>query len=130
MSRSCGPCFACCIAIGVRQLDKKPGRWCPLIAAPTQRAQGACSVYDGRPEECRKFECLWLTETIGLLKDEERPDRLGAVPWVSSEAAEAAGGNLPTITFYATSNVPENTRLRKVRERMQREGITTVFQHP
>jgi hypothetical protein len=56
----------------VDELGKLAGTPCPKL-----RAGGhGCSIYEGRPRICRAYRCLWLR---GGLRDEDRPDRLGAV---------------------------------------------------
>ena len=77
--RACGPCQLCCKVMAVEAVAKPLSQWCPRIG-PKQRG---CSVYDQRPEECRRYNCLWLQ---GLGPDEHRPDLIHAV------ASPAKGG--------------------------------------
>ena len=42
-----------------------------------------CGIHTERPRICRAYACLWLS---GALDDEDRPDRLGAVLDLVSEA--------------------------------------------
>lgn len=48
----------CCFVLAVHELGKPPGTWCKHC--PTRRA---CAIYDRRPQECRDFNCGWLTST-------------------------------------------------------------------
>lgn len=70
MKRECGPCTACCTAMGVPELSKAPGTTCSSVCAT------GCGVYKTRPQSCRDFQCVWLQ---GALEDEHRPDKTGVV---------------------------------------------------
>jgi hypothetical protein len=66
--RACGSCTLCCKTVGVAELAKPPGAWCPHCL----RSQG-CAIYDSRPAGCREFFCEWmLSEKLG---PEWKPDR-------------------------------------------------------
>ena len=59
--RQCGTCTLCCKLMGIGALDKPQGAWC----VHCQPGQG-CGIYPDRPQECRNFHCLWLTdESLG-----------------------------------------------------------------
>lgn len=66
-SRTCGTCTLCCKVLGIQEIDKPAGRWCPHC----QPGRG-CKIYGQRPDECRTFACLWLTQPF--LDEEWRPD--------------------------------------------------------
>lgn len=68
--RACGDCAACCMVLGVRELDKPACQRCDH-----QVAKG-CGVYAERPSSCRVYRCAWLD---GLGERRDRPDRLGVV---------------------------------------------------
>jgi len=68
--RVCGDCSACCVLMGVEEIDKAPYRACPHLA-------GGCTIYAERPSSCRAWVCGWLTSP--KLPDEMRPDRCGIV---------------------------------------------------
>lgn len=68
--RSCGTCSACCTALGVAAIDKKPNTPCEY-----QVGKG-CSIYERRPDECRTYTCGWLA---GAFEGRDRPDRIGVV---------------------------------------------------
>lgn len=65
-NRSCGPCSACCHAIGVHELGK------PYFQACKRLEDYGCRKYNDRPQSCRRYACLWL-QGMG----ETRPDSLG-----------------------------------------------------
>ena len=79
--RACGPCSLCCTVLRVDELRKLGGSPCAH-----QRAGGGCSIYERRPGICRAYRCLWLA---GGLRDDDRPDLLGAVLDVVSSGASA-----------------------------------------
>lgn len=54
--------------MGVEALAKPPGAWC----AHCDRGVG-CSIYDDRPQSCRDFRCLWLSDPS--IPQKMRPDR-------------------------------------------------------
>jgi len=58
----------CCHILPVHEIAKPANSWCPHC--PTRQS---CAIYDSRPEECRRFDCGWLTSaSIG---DEWQPRR-------------------------------------------------------
>ena len=69
--RECGPCTACCTTIAVKELNKERGTKCVHEA-------GCCTIYESRPDCCRKFECMWLS---GFIEGDERrrPNQLGLI---------------------------------------------------
>jgi len=55
--RSCGDCTLCCKTLGIAELGKPQGQWCPHCAIGR-----GCKIYADRPPSCREFNCLYLTE--------------------------------------------------------------------
>ena len=78
--RSCGTCSLCCKLVGIEALDKKAGVWCPHCDAPN-----GCTIYQGRPKECREFACLWLEDQ--RLGDEWKPAHSKIVLYVVDNGA-------------------------------------------
>jgi Fe-S-cluster containining protein len=79
--RACGECTLCCTLLRVDELRKLGGTPCVhLRRAP--EAPG-CGIHAERPGICRAYTCLWLS---GALDEQDRPDRLGAVLDLVSEA--------------------------------------------
>jgi hypothetical protein len=65
----------------VDDLAKLGGTPCrELRSAP---AAPGCGIHTTRPGVCRAYRCLWLT---GAFEDDDRPDRLGAILDVATEA--------------------------------------------
>jgi len=65
MKRRCGNCTACCV---IQENDK--GVPCPEVT------RGGCAIYKERPDDCRKYVCMWL---VGFFSSSDRPDRTGLV---------------------------------------------------
>jgi hypothetical protein len=70
-SRSCNGCTACCVAMGVAELDKQPFSACRFA----EDGQG-CGCYETRPESCRNYQCIWVQ---GALPDAFWPKLSGVV---------------------------------------------------
>ena len=71
-TRECGTCTACCVAKGVKALDKPAFERCRNLVEGVK----GCSIYAARPRECADFECMWK---LGMFAGADRPDRLGIV---------------------------------------------------
>ena len=70
-TRTLGPFRGCCKPFAVEEVGKHDGGWCSKSTACN-----GCSVYETRPEECRKFACVWLN---GLGETSDGPDILGVM---------------------------------------------------
>lgn len=69
--RECGDCVACCVfQVPAEGFELKP---CPYVQHDdtlfTGQGCNNCTVYDIRPEVCRRFKCDYI-----LGKDHERPN--------------------------------------------------------
>src|SRR5919198_3090540 len=51
--RSCGPCVGCCSIYQIPALQKPKYTLCKHCTGTS------CAIYDDRPDDCRKFFCLW-----------------------------------------------------------------------
>ncbi|MEJ1159300.1 hypothetical protein [Prosthecomicrobium sp. N25] len=83
--RECGTCTLCCKVLGIRELEKPRGSWCPSCA----KGRG-CTVYEARPTSCRDFECFWLKAPEAahvMMPDALRPDRCKVVFVVPPDGA-------------------------------------------
>ncbi len=111
--RECGPCSLCCTVLRVDELRKLGGVPCEKLGPPGT----GCSIHATRPSICRRYRCLWLQ---GKLDDGDRPDRLGAVLDLVSEAG------MPILEIReATPGATERSpRLQEIAERFRR--TTTV----
>ncbi len=109
--RSCGECTLCCTVLRVDALRKLGGVACAQLVSET----GGCGIYDDRPRICRSYRCLWLQ---GGLEEEDRPDRLGAVLDLVSEA----GTPRLAVRELEPGASDAKPRLRAIIERY-REGV-------
>jgi uncharacterized protein len=71
----------CCSALEIIEFKKAPGVPCVNCLA-----SGGCAVYQARPQVCREFECLWLTERG--LPPNMRPDRIGTILMEDDDSGE------------------------------------------
>lgn len=70
---TCEGCTACCRLLGIVELNKPEGQFCPHCPA----GAAGCAIYETRPQSCRTFECAWLMfKKMGKpLPERLRPDR-------------------------------------------------------
>jgi hypothetical protein len=80
------------------------------VACAAVAKGGGCGIYATRPRICRAYRCLWLQ---GQLEPEDRPDRLGAVLDLVSEA----GAPLLAIRQAEAGAYEASPRLRAIAER-------------
>lgn len=66
--RDCGTCTLCCKVYDVPVLDKPAGQWCQHC-----KPGRGCGIWATRPDYCRAFYCLWMTE--GWIGPEWKPDQ-------------------------------------------------------
>lgn len=71
--RTCGPCYACCVHLGIEELRKYAGQTCRLLKGGADRSK-RCSIYETRPAACSGYSCLWL---VGFGPDDLRPHESG-----------------------------------------------------
>ncbi|MGA2894952.1 MAG: hypothetical protein ABSE22_18965 [Xanthobacteraceae bacterium] len=118
--RSCGSCALCCKLLGL--LDSgKMGRWCPHCLKSS-----GCGIYDSRPEVCRTFNCVWLTDAE--FGDEWQPTRSKIV------ICHVRYGETRNLVFHVDPGWPLSWReepyysqLKQfARNGLENNGITTV----
>lgn len=66
--RACGACTLCCKVFDVPAVQSVAGQWCRHTLAGR-----GCGIHASRPDHCRSFHCLWMTEE--WLGPEWKPDR-------------------------------------------------------
>ena len=64
--RSCDNCTMCCKIMGITELDKPRNQECPNCDIGK-----GCKIYADRPQSCRDFHCLYLTD--GRLAEHWKP---------------------------------------------------------
>lgn len=79
--KSCGTCTLCCKVLEIDELQKKAGVWC-ADCLPNH----GCAIYSRRPDVCRDYECLWLTERS--LPQTLKPERTGTILMEDAETDE------------------------------------------
>lgn len=70
LKRQCGPCKACCNAVGVEELGK------PYWTDCQHQIENGCGCHGKHPPSCKHYQCLWL---CGNMDFSDRPDQLGAI---------------------------------------------------
>ena len=120
-TRICGQCTACCLILGVVELNK------PAHTKCSHCTPGAgCGIYDTRPKECADFQCGWIQ---GFGDEEDRPDRLHAV-LVNTTPVKAAGGTLAFVFHldYRGWQRP-SARLCGIRDAIVKSGAICIWVH-
>lgn len=52
----CGTCTMCCKLLGILEISKPKGEWCPMC----EKGKG-CKAYEVRPPSCAGYQCMWLS---------------------------------------------------------------------
>jgi hypothetical protein len=89
-ARACGTCTLCCRLPDIDHFDKPADEWCRHCVA----GQG-CSIYEDRPDVCREFLCLWMTD-----------EALGH-EWEPSQSHMMIYRQGPQITVLADPDFPD-----------------------
>lgn len=55
--RTCGTCTLCCRLPDIDELSKLANAWCIHCVDGM-----GCKIYQNRPQTCRDFLCLWMTD--------------------------------------------------------------------
>jgi len=85
-SVECTRCGACCVAPDIAALDKPLGVRCPYLGD-----DALCTIYDRRPEVCRRYSPDELCTIVQAPTLEERVAKYLAWFGLTDEAARAAG---------------------------------------
>lgn len=96
--RSCGTCHACCVVLGVPEVDTEPTETCGHLG------EGGCRIYHDRPMACRGFECGWR---LGAFDRADRPDRCGLVI-IRSRDFDIPDGGPPIPSLQVCEVAPES----------------------
>ncbi len=65
--RECSRCGACCVAPDISALGKGLGERCPHLGA-----DNLCTIYERRPDICRRYQADWLCDLVDAPTLEER----------------------------------------------------------
>jgi Fe-S-cluster containining protein len=71
--RECGSCTACCIWLGVEELQKYTGQKCKHLKGPAA-IHKRCGIYHRRPMACVDYSCMWRE---GWGQEEWQPHKSG-----------------------------------------------------
>lgn len=66
--RDCGSCTLCCKVYEVPAVESPAGSWC-RHCLPGR----GCGIHETRPDHCRAFFCLWMTQDF--LGPDWKPDK-------------------------------------------------------
>lgn len=114
--RRCRNCAACCTTHTVAEIGKAEGERCQHLTTGWK----PCGIYAGRPKSCQEFQCLWL---FGLLSDDDRPDKLGAVFDYEDHPKYSHTFKI----FEVIADASDHPRVRVHIERFRKSGIVLVF---
>lgn len=100
--RTCGTCSECCKIKEFPSLPKAEWHKCGLLGS-----SHGCMIYEDRPDECREYSCLWLSNP--MIPEEMRPGQskiifdiveINSVPvFVATECTERASRDTQTERF-------------------------------
>jgi hypothetical protein len=113
MARECGTCSLCCKVLGIGELNKRSGQWCPHFLPGK-----GCGIYHDRPTECRTFRCDWLR--IEALGPEWKPEK-SKIVMTSSQGKIIAYVDPSSPTVWRKS--PFYERLVKLMQASLPDGI-------
>lgn len=66
LTRECGDCTMCCegfLPANIHGYEMKPGMPCHFVQ---QKTCNGCTIYENRPDVCKKYECLWKTSPAAV----------------------------------------------------------------
>jgi len=114
--RQCSGCTECCRLLRIPQLAKPAGVPCPNCTGHS------CSIYDNRPDICRRFRCMWLLNDAFGERDYWKPDACGIVSYIPN--AE------PVLYFVCADDRwtrdPWWTDIQMAARQMAERGIRTM----
>jgi hypothetical protein len=114
--RRCGDCTLCCKVMAVEALGKPAGGWCPHC-----KPRRGCLIYETRPEECRQYGCLWLTDA--RFGEHWKPSRSKLVLTVSEDGIEIrCDGGFPN----AWRKEPFRNEIARMAQAGEAEDVTVL----
>jgi len=114
--RKCGDCRECCIVLEIKEINKPAGVFCDKLCAK------GCGIYESRPNECRNFECLWLT---GQIPKRMKPNTVHAVAWMTG-IDTPEGEKMPVLRVTFNNLFKRNNMVQRwVRNVSRRRVVVT-----
>jgi hypothetical protein len=99
--RDCGSCTLCCKVYEVPAVESPAGTWCRHC----QPGRG-CGIHETRPQHCRAFFCLWMTQDF--LGPDWKPEKSRFVltmdpttRWLFAQVDPGAAGAWRKEPFYS-----------------------------
>jgi len=83
-SRTCGTCNACCVHLGIDELQKPRGTPCKHLCRAGTTKQ--CGIYEQRPATCAAFACMWR---MGFGPSQLKPSLSGLL--ITPQPADESG---------------------------------------
>jgi len=118
ITRSCGPCRACCKPFAVPEVGKHDAGWCPK----STQFHG-CTIYETRPIACKKFACIWLN---GKGEENDRPDLLGVM--MDMEDFQLGERTIGILHLWEIKvGAIDSQRVRQIAEVNSNIGIVVVY---
>lgn len=113
--RRCGPCRECCIVMSIEEIDKPHDTACPHLCSK------GCGIYDKRPGECAKFNCMWR---LKLMPAWMKPHKVHAVGWPGKIMAD--GQPMPVVRINFNAAFPRNKRVLRWAKVMSRRYLVVM----
>ena len=124
--RQCGSCTLCCKVLGVGELNKPKGQWCPHCSIGV-----GCGIYKQRPTECINFDCSWL---LGKVPEDLKPNMTNVVLADLQLDVERANPGIklddPVIIVYSDPDTPDAYKTGKMQEYLDsllKQGIALII---
>ena len=106
-TKECNGCTACCFACSINELKKQAYQRCKY------QTPSGCGIHNSRPNECRKYGCLWLL--VDDMPEDMRPDR--------SRVVLDIGVSELGPTLYARELDPRSSEKPKVRQLIDQMAV-------
>lgn len=110
--QECGDCQACCEVIAIEAFGGKEN-----YQKCQHQCETGCGVYAERPDECKRYYCMWQQGYISGGPD-MRPDKLGVLVDFRPANGNRTGNVVEAMVFWETR--PGALKEPKVKELMQR----------
>ena len=105
MARECGTCTMCCKVMGIKEIEKPSGQWCPHCLPGK-----GCGIYAERPGSCRAFYCLWMQDAS--FGPEWKPEKAKFVVYVQRNGVNLQVAVDPSFP-NAWTKPPYQAQIRK-----------------